>query len=56
VQGLDMFGPRVGFIKFSANVEFQGRRVPGIVFMRGGGEPSPPGWLRGREGERIANE
>jgi hypothetical protein len=38
VQGVDMFGPRVGFIKFSASVEFHGKRVPGIVFMRGGGE------------------
>ena len=42
VQSLDMFGPRVGFIKFSstAKVHVGGEKgvitVPGIVFMRGG--------------------
>jgi hypothetical protein len=42
VQSLDMFGPRVGFIKFisTAKVHVGGEKgvinVPGIVFMRGG--------------------
>jgi len=36
IQGVDMFGPRVGFIKFVADVEVDGCFVPGIVFMRGG--------------------
>lgn len=36
VQGVDMFGPRVGFCKFKADVEVDGLFVPGIVFMRGG--------------------
>ncbi len=38
VQSVDMFGPRVGFIKFNAHIEYHGRRMPGVVFMRGGGE------------------
>ena len=42
VQSLDMFGPRVGFIKFksTAVINIGGDEgavmVPGIVFMRGG--------------------
>mmetsp|Transcript_87457 Transcript_87457/g.136887 ORF Transcript_87457/g.136887 Transcript_87457/m.136887 type:complete len:250 (-) Transcript_87457:108-857(-) len=36
VQSLDMFGPRVGFIKFKAEATVDGKFVPGIVFMRGG--------------------
>ena len=36
IQGIDMFGPRVGFVKFKADVELDGQFVPGIVFMRGG--------------------
>jgi len=39
IQSVDMFGPRVGFVKFKADVTFggpDGRFVPGIVFMRGG--------------------
>jgi hypothetical protein len=37
VQGVDMFGPRVGFLKFKADVKDKGGGfVPGIVFMRGG--------------------
>jgi ADP-sugar diphosphatase len=36
-QGIDMFGPRVGFIKFKADiVNEEGSFLPGIVFMRGG--------------------
>ena len=30
-----MFGPRVGFIKFNADAEVNGKWCPGIVFMRG---------------------
>ena len=33
---IDMFGPRVGFVKFTVDATFHGRRIPGIVFMRGG--------------------
>lgn len=36
LQSLDMFGSRVGFLKFRADVTREGKRVPGIVFMRGG--------------------
>lgn len=36
-QSVDMFGPKVGFIKFKADVvDGQGKFIPGIVFMRGG--------------------
>lgn len=38
LQSVDMFGPRVGFLKFRADAKFHGHLVPGIVFMRGGGE------------------
>lgn len=33
---VDRFGPRVGFIKFTAHVTKDGVALPGIVFMRGG--------------------
>lgn len=37
LQSVDMFGPKVGFIKFKADVtDKNGKFVPGIVFMRGG--------------------
>jgi 8-oxo-dGTP pyrophosphatase MutT (NUDIX family) len=36
LQGLDMFGPRVGFVKFAVQGTFQGKPVPGVVFARGG--------------------
>lgn len=36
VTDVDYFGPRVGFLKFKADVDFHGVRVPGIVFLRGG--------------------
>jgi 8-oxo-dGTP pyrophosphatase MutT (NUDIX family) len=35
IQSVDMFGPRVGFVKFSAACTFQGKPVPGVVFARG---------------------
>nr|XP_043606746.1 nudix hydrolase 14, chloroplastic [Erigeron canadensis] len=37
IQGLDMFGKRVGFLKFKADVidKETGQKVPGIVFARG---------------------
>mmetsp|Transcript_10490 Transcript_10490/g.15759 ORF Transcript_10490/g.15759 Transcript_10490/m.15759 type:complete len:257 (-) Transcript_10490:113-883(-) len=36
-QGIDMFGPRVGFIKFKADIyNEENSFLPGIVFMRGG--------------------
>lgn len=36
VTDVDYFGPRVGFLKFRADVDFHGVRIPGIVFLRGG--------------------
>jgi len=37
IQSVDMFGPRIGFIKFRADVlNKEGKMVPGITFMRGG--------------------
>jgi ADP-sugar diphosphatase len=37
VQSIDMFGPRIGFVKFRSDVtDAQGNALPGIVFMRGG--------------------
>lgn len=43
IQSVDMFGPRVGFIKFKADLTSRnkdgrsdGRFIPGITFMRGG--------------------
>jgi ADP-sugar diphosphatase len=37
IQSVDMFGPRVGFIKLKADVVGEnGKFIPGIVFMRGG--------------------
>ncbi|KAJ9556084.1 hypothetical protein OSB04_010698 [Centaurea solstitialis] len=37
IQGVDMFGKRVGFLKFKADVidKETGQKVPGIVFARG---------------------
>ncbi|KAF2298938.1 hypothetical protein GH714_029235 [Hevea brasiliensis] len=37
VQGVDMFGQRIGFLKFKADIFCQqtGNKVPGIVFARG---------------------
>ena len=36
VQSVDYFGPRVGFLKVEAVALFNGVRVPGICFLRGG--------------------
>jgi len=36
IQDVDLFGPRIGFMKFRAEVMRDGKNVPGIVFMRGG--------------------
>lgn len=36
IQSVDMFGPRVGFLKLMAEASLHGKRVPGIVFLRGG--------------------
>ncbi|KAG2681342.1 hypothetical protein I3843_11G139900 [Carya illinoinensis] len=37
IQGVDMFGERVGFLKFKADIldKETGKKVPGIVFARG---------------------
>ncbi|XP_031125155.1 nudix hydrolase 14, chloroplastic isoform X1 [Ipomoea triloba] len=37
IQGVDMFGKRVGFLKFKADIidKETGQKVPGIVFARG---------------------
>lgn len=36
VQSVDMFGRRVGFLKFKCDAEHHGKPIPGIVFARGG--------------------
>jgi len=36
VSSVDFFGPRVGFLKVEAEASFNGLRVPGIAFLRGG--------------------
>lgn len=37
VQSVDMFGPKLGFVKFSADIVNEaGKKVNGIIFMRGG--------------------
>lgn len=36
IQSVDMFGPKVGFVKLNATVRIEGKQVPGIAFMRGG--------------------
>ena len=36
MQSADLFGPRVGFLKFDARTTYNGRAIPSIVFMRGG--------------------
>eukprot|EP01086_Lenisia_limosa_P003552 TRINITY_DN18134_c0_g1_i1.p1 TRINITY_DN18134_c0_g1~~TRINITY_DN18134_c0_g1_i1.p1 ORF type:complete len:283 (-),score=102.74 TRINITY_DN18134_c0_g1_i1:68-916(-) len=37
IQCIDMFGPRVGFLKIKCDVfDTAGKRVPGICFLRGG--------------------
>lgn len=35
IQSVDMFGPNVGFIKLKADATFNGKPIPGIVFIRG---------------------
>ncbi|TYJ19652.1 hypothetical protein E1A91_A09G206100v1 [Gossypium mustelinum] len=37
IQGVDMFGKRIGFLKFKADIidKGTGKKVPGIVFARG---------------------
>ncbi|XP_030441560.1 nudix hydrolase 14, chloroplastic [Syzygium oleosum] len=37
IQGVDMFGSRIGFLKFKADIfdKETGKKVPGIVFARG---------------------
>jgi ADP-sugar diphosphatase len=37
IQGVDMFGKRIGFLKFKADIfdKETGQKVPGIVFARG---------------------
>lgn len=37
IQAVNMFGPRVGFMMFKADVvDSEGKFLPGVVFMRGG--------------------
>ena len=35
IESVDMFGPNVGFIKLNCEAYFNGKPVPGIVFIRG---------------------
>jgi len=49
VDSVDMFGPRVGFIKFKADViDHTGKPISGIVFMRGGSVAMLPVFVCGR--------
>jgi len=52
LQSVDFFGPRVGFVKLLADATFNGARVPGVVFLRGGAVSVLPLLLC--EGERWA--
>jgi 8-oxo-dGTP pyrophosphatase MutT (NUDIX family) len=37
IQSVDFFGPRIGFLKLSADISnSNGERLPGIMFLRGG--------------------
>ena len=54
LQSIDMFGPRVGFIKFNADAEVNGKWCPGIVFMRGASVARPPKAVRGPYVRRSA--
>ena len=36
VSSVDYFGPRVGFLKIEAHAYYNGIRIPGICFLRGG--------------------
>jgi ADP-sugar diphosphatase len=36
IQSVDYFGPRIGFLKLKADITFNGKPIPGIIFMRGG--------------------
>jgi ADP-sugar diphosphatase len=36
ISSVDYFGPRVGFLKIETVTFFQGVRIPGICFLRGG--------------------
>lgn len=35
LQSVDMFGSKIGFVKFKADIEFVdgGKKVPGVIFM-----------------------
>lgn len=37
VQSIDLFGPRIGFMKIKTDIVIKetGNRVPGIIFLRG---------------------
>ena len=35
IQSVDMFGPRIGFVKVKITATFNGKPVAGIVFLRG---------------------
>jgi len=52
IQSVDMFGPRVGFLKFDADVsDKDGQKIPAVVFMRGTFPRYPPTqvWVPRRE-------
>ena len=51
LRDVDYFGPRVGFLKFTAHVTKDGVALPGIVFMRGGAVAVLP--LLRCDGERF---
>jgi ADP-sugar diphosphatase len=53
IQCIDMFGPRVGFVKFKADVLDDGLSLPSIVFMRGGAVGMLPVFIDESSGKKY---
>ena len=53
IHCIDMFGPRVGFVKFKADLLDDGVLVPSIVFMRGGAVGMLPVFIDESNGKKY---
>ena len=54
IQSVDAFGPRIGFVKFSADVfDSVYTKVPSIIFMRGGAVAMLPVYIVEETGEKY---
>ena len=53
IHCIDMFGPRVGFVKFKADLLDDGLSVPSIVFMRGGAVGMLPVFIDESSGKKY---